>query len=62
MKFVFQLSKAKQKEVEKAVRKNLKSEGRLTPMEIDDAVYDALDSKVADLPSSIRKKIKSMKD
>lgn len=55
--WVYQLSKAQKATVEKAVRRELKAEG-LDAMTIDDAVYDALDSKVSDLPSSVRKKIK----
>jgi len=60
--FVFDLSKKDQALVEKSVRKELAQEKRLTSQDIEDAVYDALGSKVRDLPNSIIRKLKSSRD
>ena len=60
--FVFDLSKKDQALVEKSIRKELAQEKRLTSQDIEDAVYDALGSKVRDLPNSIVRKLKSSRD
>lgn len=55
--FVFELSKTKQKIVERSVRRDLKNQG-YSGDTLNLYVEDALDSKVRDLPDDVVKKLK----